>query len=126
MIKGYLTLTLMLLGLAAVRPALAQDSQAIVAGRAGGLVGERFDGYLGFVRTPPEALRKQVGAINIRRRALYYDLAVRKRVTPEEVGITAACMLLGRVAVGEYYLHGQGSWQRRLTGQPAPVPSYCG
>ncbi len=37
-------------------------------------------------------------------RALYSNLAARKGVTPEEVGITAACSLLRRVSVGEYYL----------------------
>ena len=52
-------------------------------------------------------------------------LAARKGVSPEEVGITAACSLLRRIGVGEYYLLGQSGWQRYAPGR-SPVPSYCG
>lgn len=105
--------------------ASAQDPAAIVAARRAGLVGERFDGYLGLASANVSAdVRRQVAAVNIRRRSLYSNLASRKGVTPEEVGITAACSLLRRVSVGEYYLLGQGSWRRLAPGQSA-VPSYC-
>lgn len=104
----------------------AQDSAAIVAARRAGQVGERFDGYLGLSSANVSAdLRRHVGAVNIRRRALYSNLASRKGVTPEEVGITAACSLLRRVSVGEYYLLNQGGWRRLVPGQSA-VPDYCG
>jgi len=103
----------------------AQDSAAIIAARRAGLIGERFDGYLGLASANVSAdLRRQVAAVNIRRRSLYSNLALRKGVTPEEVGVTAACSLLRRVSVGEYYLPGQGSWRRLTSGQSA-VPSYC-
>ena len=103
----------------------AQDSAAIIAARRAGLVGERFDGYLGLTSANvPAELRRQVGAVNIRRRALYSNLASRKGVTPEEVGITAACSLLRRVGVGEYYLAGEVGWRRLAAGQSA-VPNYC-
>jgi uncharacterized protein YdbL (DUF1318 family) len=69
-------------------------------------------------------LRRQVAALNIRRRSLYSTLAARKGVSPEEVGITAACSLLRRIGVGEYYLLGQGGWHR-VTPGVSPVPSYC-
>ncbi|MCL6698029.1 YdbL family protein [Sphingomonas sp. NSE70-1] len=104
----------------------AQDSSAIVAARRSGQVGERFDGYLGLSSANVSAdVRRHVGAVNIRRRALYSNLAARKGVTPEEVGITAACSLLRRVSVGEYYLLNQGGWRRLVAGQSA-VPTYCG
>lgn len=103
----------------------AQDPATIIAARRAGQVGERYDGYLGFVVTyPTDALRRQVSAVNIRRRALYSDLAARKGVTPEEVGVTAACTLLRRIGVGEYYLPGQGGWTRYAVGR-SPLPSYC-
>lgn len=106
-------------------PAVAQDPAAIVTARHSGQIGERFDGYLGLVTSnvSPE-LRRQVGAVNIRRRALYSKLAARKGVTPEEVGITAACSLLRRIGAGEYYLLGQGGWRRLAPGQSA-APDYC-
>ncbi len=92
----------------------AQDPAAIIAARRAGQIGERYDGYLGIVIPPHRAeLRRQVGAINIRRRSLYSNLAARKGVSPEEVGITAACSLLRRIGVGEYYLSGPGRMAAR-------------
>ena len=112
-------------GLAAPASVLAQDPAAIVAAKRAGQIGERYDGYIGYVGVPSAALRREVDAINIRRRSLYSGLATRKGVSPQEVGITAACSLLRRINVGEYYLSGQGGWQRYAVGRN-PVPDYCG
>jgi hypothetical protein len=114
-----------LVGLAFPAAAPAQDPATIIQARRAGLIGERYDGYLGIVTAAPSGeLRRQVGAINIRRRSLYSDLATRKGVSPEEVGITAACSLFRRIGVGEFYLPGQGAWRRVVAGQ-SPLPSYC-
>ncbi len=110
--------------LAMAGPAAAQD--AVIAARTAGIVGERFDGYLGAVAVLPPALRAKVGAINIKRRALYSGLAARRGVAAQDVGIAAACALLGRVAVGEAYLLAEGNWRRRAPGESAPRPDYCG
>lgn len=120
-----LALALMAAAVAAAPPAHAQQAGAIAEAKRAGLIGERFDGYLGFVANPQPALRRQVNAINIRRRALYAGLAARKRASTEEVGITATCTLMATVGIGEYYLPGDGAWRRRAPGQPAPVPAYC-
>ncbi len=123
--RPILLFLLAMVSLAVATPALAQESTAIINARRAGLIGERYDGYLGVVNPNiPAELRRQVSAINIRRRSLYSGLAARKGVSPEEVGITAACSLLRRIAVGEYYLPGQGGWRRVAPGR-SPVPSYC-
>ncbi|MES2903434.1 MAG: YdbL family protein [Pseudomonadota bacterium] len=106
--------------------ALAQSSPAIVAAKAAGQVGERFDGYLGFATLPAPALRAQVESINIRRRAYYSDLAARRSASRVEVGITAGCELLRSVGVGQAYLLGDNVWRRRSAGDPLPIPDYCG
>ena len=104
----------------------AQIPNAVLSARAAGVVGERYDGYLDFASPPTGLVRQQVGAINVKRRALYHNLAARRGVSPAEVAISAGCALLRRVAVGEAYLLSDGVWRRRLAGQPAPRPSYCG
>jgi len=111
-------------GALAAVPAAAQ-TPAVDAARRAGIVGERFDGYVGIAGPASPALRSQVGAINIRRRALYSNLAASRGVSPEEVGITAGCQLLARVQVGEAYMLADGKWRRRLYGQPPPRPDYC-
>ncbi len=113
--------------LAFAAPGLAQApaASAVAQARGAGLVGERFDGYLGIAVDADPALRHQVSAVNIRRRSLYADLSQRRGVTLQEVGITAACQLLGTVGVGERYMLSDNVWRLREPGEAAPVPSYC-
>ena len=115
----------LLLGIAAAVPAAAQNSPAIRAAKAAGQVGERYDGYIGFVSYLPAETRRQVEAVNIRRRSHYANLAAARGVSPQDVGITAGCVTLRSVQVGEAYLLADNRWRRRAAGQSAPVPSYC-
>nr|WP_237219975.1 YdbL family protein [Sphingomonas arenae] len=105
--------------------ASAQSNPVVNSARSAGLIGERFDGYLGVRTAIPPVTRRATEDVNIRRRALYAGLAGRRGVSPQEVGITAGCSLLARVAVGEWYLLSDGVWRRRRAGQAAPVPDYC-
>ncbi len=106
--------------------ALAQTSPAIMAARQAGIVGERYDGYLGYSASPGERVSREVAAVNIKRRSLYTGLATRRSATVQEVGIAAGCELLAEVRAGEAYMLSDGVWRRRAAGHPAPVPSYCG
>ena len=106
-------------------PVAAQSSPTIVAAKAAGQVGERFDGYLGYATAPHARLRATVESINIRRRSLYSGLAAQRGASRVEVGITAGCELLATVGVGEAYLLGDNVWRRRSAGEAVPVPNYC-
>ena len=116
---------LALMGVAGAVPAAAREPAAVAQARAAGQIGERFDGYIGVVGSISDPVRRQVGAINIKRRSLYASLASSRGVTTEEVGLTAACSLLRRAGVGEAYNSGQG-WRRRGAGQGVVLPAYCG
>jgi len=115
----------LLLGIAVAVPAAAPNSPAIRAAKAAGQVGERYDGYIGFASYLPAETRRQVEAVNIRRRSHYANLAAARGVSPQDVGITAGCVTLRSVQVGEAYLLADNRWRRRAAGQSAPVPSYC-
>lgn len=111
---------------AAMGSAAVAQTPAVNSARQSGVVGERYDGFLGYVAAPSAALRSQVDSINIRRRSLYTKLAASRGVSPQEVGITAGCQLLRRVQVGEAYLLSDGRWRRRTAVQNAVAPDYCG
>ena len=115
---------ILLAALAFSASALAQ-TPAVDAARASGVVGERYDGYMGLRAATSAAVRSQVATINIRRRALYSNLAASRGASPQDVGITAGCQLLARVGVGEAYMLADGVWRRRAAGQRPPVPDYC-
>jgi uncharacterized protein YdbL (DUF1318 family) len=112
-----------LLGVTLATAAVAQDDAAVAAARAAGQVGEQADGYLGFASSPSAALRAAVDAVNIKRRAVYTDLAAKRNATVQEVAAARGCeQLRGRVANGEKYeLNG---WKTK-TG-PINLPPYCG
>jgi uncharacterized protein YdbL (DUF1318 family) len=112
-------------GLAAGAVPVAAQTPLVDAARQAGIVGERYDGYMGLAASAAPALRSQVAAINIRRRSLYSNLAASRGASPQEVGITAGCQLLARVQVGQAYLLAGGQWRRGAPGQSVPVPEYC-
>lgn len=113
-----------LLAVVAPAPALAQDSAAEL--RATGLVGERYDGFLGLVAAAPRHLRARMDAVNIRRRAHYDELAHRRGARVEEVALAAGCELLVlRVGPGQYYLLPDNRWRQRRGTEPVPRPDYC-
>ena len=91
---------------------------------ATGQVGERYDGYMGFVVTPPPQLRRQVDAVILRRRNLYLQLAERRNVNPQLVGMVTACQLLSQLPAGEAYMLNDGAWRRRAAA-PIALPDYC-
>lgn len=111
--------------LLAIAPAASAQTAAVNAALATGIVGERYDGYLGFASPAQGNLRSQVASINVTRRALYSRLAASRGASPQDVGVTAGCQLLARVGVGQTYLWADGVWRRRAAGQSAPLPDYC-
>lgn len=116
-------LLISLVGLAA--GPLAAQSLPLSAAIQAGQVGERYDGYMGIVGELPPDLRRQVAAINLRRRNLYIDLASRRNVTAAVIGLTTACSLFAQLPVGQSYMLSDGNWHRRAAGQAVPTPDYC-
>jgi uncharacterized protein YdbL (DUF1318 family) len=110
--------------------AVAQSEDAVVASaRASGIVGEQADGYLGFAKTPPADVKAAVDATNIKRRAIYTEIAAKPGsvATVQEVAAARGCeQLANRVAPGQpYRLTPNGPWQVRGSA-PIALPAICG
>ncbi len=104
-------------------PARAQG--AVTQALAAGSVGEQSDGYLGIAGSVSEAVRAEVEAINIKRRAAYTDLAAKRGVTVADVAAATGCQTLAtRVKTGQVYRIGTGAWQTKDSG-PIALPAYC-
>ena len=102
----------------------AQSASPLAGAIRAGQAGERYDGYMGVAGPVAPNVRSQVNAVNIRRRKLYIELAQRRNVTAEVVGLATACQLFPQLGVGEAYLLQDGVWRRHGAGA-APVPDYC-
>jgi uncharacterized protein len=109
----------------AAAPASSQPQPALSEAIATGIVGERFDGYMSFAGTASPEVRRQINAINIKRRSLYTSLAARRGVTVQAVGIATGCELLANVRVGQAYMLPDGVWRRRMPGEAVQLPEYC-
>ena len=98
--------------------ALAQRDPAYAAARAAGQVGEKLDGYLGYVTPPTPALRAVVEDINIKRKAVYAEKAKANNATVEEYALTSGCLLISQSKPGEKYQAPNGAWQTRSSAPP--------
>lgn len=110
----------------AIGGAVAAYAQAgaVSAAMASGSVGEQADGYLGVRGSVAAAVRDEVDAINIKRRAAYTKLAQERGVTIKEVAAATGCETLGRVAQGRAYLLPDGVWRVKES-SPIALPGYC-
>lgn len=109
-------------------PSFAQNDPVIAQARAGGVIGEQADGYLGIVSgaTVSADLRGRVDQINIQRRALYTRRAAERNVSVNEMAAAVACEVFDRrIAAGEHYRNEAGQWRQRTASQPAEKPSFC-
>ncbi|OYW16326.1 MAG: hypothetical protein B7Z39_01665 [Novosphingobium sp. 12-64-8] len=98
--------------------AFAQRDPAYAAARASGQVGEKMDGYLGYVTPASPALRAVIEDLNIKRKAVYADKAKANNATVEEYALTSGCLLIGQTKPGEKYQAPDGSWQTRTAAPP--------
>jgi uncharacterized protein len=99
---------------------------AVSAAIDAGIVGEQADGYLGVRGTVSAALKSEVEAINIKRRAGYTQLAEQRGVTVKDVAAAVGCKTLAnRVGAGEAYQLRDGVWRVRKGNTPIDLPDYC-
>jgi uncharacterized protein YdbL (DUF1318 family) len=112
----------------ATADALSSPSAVLDEARADGLVGETARGYLAAAPgvAPSRDLKATIGDINIKRRAIYTDLAVRRSVTVETVAHAFACELFAtRVPIGQRYEDQSGTWRTHTAAEPMAMPSFC-
>jgi uncharacterized protein YdbL (DUF1318 family) len=115
-----------LLGATASTAVAAQGRDpAYQSARQSGLVGEKSDGYLGFVSAPSPAIEALVDDINIKRKAAYSKEALANGATVEEMALRSGCRLIAeRTVAGEKYQTPSGQWKTR-DASPPELDSRC-
>ncbi len=106
--------------------ASAQGVSVIETAKAQGVIGETWEGYIDFAKTPSNAVRAEVEALNIKRRAAYTQLASQRGATVQEVALKTACQIFAaKVPVGQAYLLPDKIWRVREGASPIARPDYC-
>lgn len=120
-----MTIAALLLGATATSAMAYQAGRdpAYQSAREAGLVGEKPDGYLGFVSAPSPAVKALVEDINIKRRAAYSKEALANGATIEEMALRTGCRLIAeRTVAGEKYQTPSGQWKTRDSSAPELDP----
>ena len=115
----------LLLGATATSATAFQSGRdpAYQSARESGLVGEKSDGYLGFVVPPSSGVRALVEDINIKRKAVYSKEALANGATVEEMALRTGCRLIvERTVAGEKYQTPSGIWKTRDGSAPELDP----
>ena len=99
--------------------AMAQRDPAYETARAAGQIGEKPDGYLGYVSSPSPSVKALVEDLNIKRKAAYTRKAQETNSTVEQFAFTSGCNLIMRTVAGEKYQSPSGTWETRGSGAPA-------
>lgn len=115
----------LLLGATATSASAFQSGRdpAYQSARDNGLIGEKSDGYLGFVTAPTPMVRALVEDINIKRKAIYSKEALANGATVEEMALRTGCRLIAeRTVAGEKYQTPSGQWKTRDDSAPELDP----
>jgi uncharacterized protein YdbL (DUF1318 family) len=79
-----------------------------------GLVGERNDGYIGYVVTPADsAVAAMVKNVNSKRRAKFADTAKKNNLQTEQVAQRFYQRAVVATAPGHYYQDAAGAWVKK-------------
>ncbi len=100
------------------QPAFADVAAAkalVDAAKAKGLVGERTNGYLGFVTASSDAaLKAAVDEINAGRHDVYAQAAAKNNVSIDAAGQSAFTnVIFPKLAAGQYYQNAAGAWVQK-------------
>ena len=82
--------------------------------KSGGLVGERNDGYLGYVITPPRGdVKAVVKEVNNKRRAKFIESAKSNNLKTEQVANRFYQRAMQATEKGNYYQDTGGTWVKK-------------
>ncbi len=99
--------------LPAVFGSVTAAAQSLDAMKAQGYVGERPDGLLGVVGSPPPEIQSVVRDINDRRLTQYQEIARRTGTSLPAVQAVAGQKAIAQSPPGTFVLDGTGKWRRK-------------
>jgi uncharacterized protein YdbL (DUF1318 family) len=96
-------------------PAAAVANPVIDAAMQAGVIGEQADGYLGVVsgKSPDADTKRAMDEINIKRKAVYTDLAAKAGATVVQVAVVTAEKQIAKLPSGQFYMDGTGAWKQK-------------
>ena len=98
------------LALAVAGPVLAGS---LADAKAAGHIGEKLDGTVGPVGSPPSEVKALIAEVNAKRRARYAEIAKKSGADLAAVGQRAGRKAIGKTAPGNYIESPGGGWAKK-------------
>ena len=103
-----------ILGLCIILLGSQAFAQSLHDAKAAGLVGERNDGYVGYVVTPPgDDIKALVKDVNNKRRAKFTQTAKNNNLKTEQVAFRFYQRAIQETDPGHYYQDASGKWVKK-------------
>lgn len=99
----------------AAAPMASAADPVVESAIAAGTVGEQSDGYLGVVsgKSVDAQTKRTIDEVNIKRRAVYTQLAAQKGATVDQVAAVVAEKQVAKLPSGAYFQDASGAWKRK-------------
>lgn len=89
-------------------------AQSLEEAKSAGIIGEKRDGYIGFVQNnPPAAIVSLVNDVNNQRRSRYEQIARENNITVNEVAQLAYARAVEATRPGHFVEDASGRWVRK-------------
>lgn len=104
----------LILGLCLILLGIPAFAQTLHEAKAAGLIGERNDGYLGYVVTPPsDDIKALVEDVNKRRKAKFSETAKNNDLETQQVAFRFYQRAVEETEPGHYYQDALGNWVKK-------------
>ncbi len=88
-------------------------ASALTAPKSNGIIGERFDGYVGIVKDASPKIKALVKSVNQKRKAKYKASAIKNEQALKKVEVIAGKYAIKKTKSGNFiYLKGKG-WSKK-------------
>jgi uncharacterized protein len=96
-------------------PVASAANPAVETAISSGVVGEQADGYLGVVsgKSVSADTKRMVDDVNIKRKAVYTQLAAQKGATVAQVAALTAEKQIEKLSSGQYFQDDTGAWKQK-------------
>jgi len=86
---------------------------ALTAPKSGGIIGERFDGYVGIVKNASPKIKALVKSVNQKRKAKYKEVAIKRQQPLKQVEMIAGKAAIKRTKLGNFILLEGKGWKKK-------------
>jgi uncharacterized protein YdbL (DUF1318 family) len=92
---------------------LSVFASALTAPKSDGIIGERFDGYVGIVKDASPKIKALVKSVNQKRKEKYKEIAIKRQQALVKVEMIAGESAIKKTKPGNFIFLKNGGWKKK-------------